>query len=109
VQLPAGFKIELYVRVQGARSMAVADSLGVVFVGTRSDSVYAIINGDRNGRVGQIDRVLEGLKVANSIDWKDGWLYVAEQHRVVRFAAPDLKTLARAEPEILFEGLPDNP
>ena len=109
VRLPAGFKIELYVRVPGARSMAVADSLGVVFVGTRSDSVYAVIDGDRDGRAERVDRVLEGLKVANGIDWKDGWLYVAEQHRVVRFAAPDLKTLARAEPEILFEGLPDNP
>jgi len=30
--------------------MAVADSLGVVFVGTRSNSVYAVINGDRDGR-----------------------------------------------------------
>ena len=28
---------------------------------------------------------------------------------MVRFRAPDLKTLARGEPEMLFEGLPDNP
>ena len=109
VPLPAGFKIELYARVPGARSMAVVDSLGVVFVGTRSDSVYAVIDRDRDGRAERVDRVLDGLKVANGIDWKDGWLYVAEQHRVVRFAASDLKTLVRAKPEILFEGLPDNP
>ena len=89
--------------------MAVVDSLGVVFVGTRSDSVYAVIARARAGRAERVDHVLEGLKVANGIGWKDGWLYVAEQHRVVRFRAPDLKTLERAEPEMLFEGLPKNP
>jgi glucose/arabinose dehydrogenase len=109
VQLPAGFKIRLYAQVPGARSMAVVGSLGIVFVGTRSDSVYAVIDRDGDGRVERVDRVLEGLKVANGIDWKNGWLYVAEQHRVVRFLASDLKTLAQAEPEILFEDLPDNP
>ena len=109
VRLPTGFKIESYARVPGARSMAVVDSLGVVFVGTRGDSVYAVIDRDHDGRAERVDLVLDGLKVANGIDWKDGWLYVAEQHRVVRFPAPDLKTLTRAEPEVLFEGLPDNP
>ncbi len=52
--------------------MAVVDSLGLVFVGTRSDSVYPVIARDRDGRAERVDHVLKGLKTANGIDWKDG-------------------------------------
>ena len=109
IRLPEGFSISLYANVPGARSMAVVEKMGVVFVGTRSDSIYAIIDKDRNGRPEKVIRVRSGLKVANAIDWRDGWLTVAEQHRVVRFPAPNLKTLMAASPRVLFNGLPDDP
>jgi glucose/arabinose dehydrogenase len=109
IRLPPGYKIELYAQVPGARSMAVVPSLGVVFVGTRSDIVYAVLDADADGRVEEVRVVRSGLKVANGIDWRDGWLYVAEQHRVVRFAAPDLDTLAGARAQVLSADLPDNP
>ncbi len=109
IRLPPGFKIALYARVPGARSMAVVPELGVVFVGTRDQFVYAVLDADGDGRPERVERVLDGLKVANGIDWKAGWLYVAEQHRVVRFPATDLKALERARPQVLFDGLPDDP
>ncbi|MBC8339676.1 MAG: PQQ-dependent sugar dehydrogenase [Rhodospirillales bacterium] len=108
IRLPPGYKIEPYAQVPGARSMAVVASLGAVFVGTRSDAVYAILDNDGDGHAESVETVLRGLKVANGIDWRNGWLYVAEQHRVVRFPAPDLKTLKSSRPEILFAGLPDD-
>ena len=109
VRLPEGFGISLYARVPGARSMAVVDKLGVVFVGTRDQYIYAVIDADRDGRAERVEVVKDGLKLANGIDWRDGWLTVAEQHRVVRFKATDLRTLKRAPAEVLFEGLPDDP
>lgn len=109
IRLPPGYKIEPYARVPGARSMAVVPSLGVVFVGTRSDTVFAVLDEDGDGHAEEVRAVLSGLKVANGIAWLNGWLYVAEQHRVVRFPAPDLKTLARSRPEVLFANLPDDP
>jgi len=109
IRLPKGFSISLYANVPGARSMAVVEKIGVVFVGTRSDSIYAVIDKDRDGRPEQVVRVRSGLKVANGIDWRNNWLYVAEQHRVVRFSAPDLKTLMAASPQVLFDDLPDDP
>ncbi|MFQ5765736.1 MAG: PQQ-dependent sugar dehydrogenase, partial [Rhodospirillales bacterium] len=109
VRLPPGFQIQLYARVPGARSMAVVPELGAVLVGTRGDSVYAVVDADGDGRVERVDRVFDDLHVANGIDWREGWFYVAEQHRVVRFAAPDLATLKRARPEVLFNALPDDP
>ena len=108
IRLAPGYKIELYARVPGARSMAVVPSLGAVFVGTRGDTVYAVIDKNADGRVEEVKTVLNGLKVANGIDWRDGWLYIAEQHRVVRFAASDMKILVRSRPQVLFEGLPDD-
>ena len=108
IRLPTGFSVAPYARVPGARSMAVAPELGVVFVGTRGPSIYAVIDADKDGRPERVEKVLGGLKVANGIDWRQGWLYVAEQHRVVRFRAPDLETLKRGKPEILFNNLPDD-
>ena len=57
ITLPEGFRIEVYARVPGARSMAVAEELGVVFVGTRDDAVYAVIDRDRDRRADGVVKV----------------------------------------------------
>ncbi|MBL6957739.1 MAG: PQQ-dependent sugar dehydrogenase [Rhodospirillales bacterium] len=106
--LPPGFAIAPYAQVPGARSLSVAPPLGVVFVGTRSNSVFAIVDADRDNKPEKVVRVLSGLKVPNGIAWRDGYLYVAEQHRVVRFRAGSLKELAASRPQVLFGRLPDN-
>lgn len=108
IALPDGFAIEIYARVPGARSMAVASDLDAVFVGTRGDSVYAIVDENGDGSPDRVVKVVDGLKVANGIAWRDKYLYVAEQHRIVRFHGPDIEGLRRARPEVLFDGLPDD-
>ena len=101
IALPDGFAIEIYARVPGARSMAVASDLNAVFVGTRGDSVYAIVDENGDGSPDRVVKVVDGLKVANGIAWRDKYLYVAEQHRIVRFHGPDIEGLRRARPEVL--------
>lgn len=108
IKLPPGFKIEVFARVPRARSMVVMDDWGVVLVGSRGPTIHAVIDDDRDGRADRVRRLFDGLKVANGIAWRDGWFYVAEQHRLVRFRAPDFKTLARAQPEVLYDALPDD-
>ncbi len=107
IVLPPGFAIELYARVPGARSMAVAEELGVVFVGTRGSRVFAVVDVDGDRLADAVFPVLDGLNVANGIAWRDGRLFVAEQHRVVSFAATDLSALGRTRPRVLFDGLPN--
>ncbi|MBL6928408.1 MAG: PQQ-dependent sugar dehydrogenase [Rhodospirillales bacterium] len=102
-----GFKVEVFAKVPRARSLAVANGLGVVFVGTRGPRVYAVEFRPRAPKADKVSIVRRNLKVANGIAWKDGHLYVAEQHRVIRFAGNSLKALARARPEILSRRLPD--
>jgi glucose/arabinose dehydrogenase len=108
IKLPPGFNIELYARVPGARSMVVMDDWGVVLVGSRGPRIHAVIDDDRDGRADRVIKLFSGLNVANGIAWKDDWFYVAEQHRLVRYRAPDLATLVKAEPEVLFDQLPDD-
>ena len=92
VKLPPGFKIDLYAIVPDARHMAVGTNLGVVFVGTRKTAIYAVTDRDKN-------RVADEVKpFAPSIDFaipngvcmsKDGFLFLAEQNRVIAFPAAE--------------------
>ena len=105
--LPPGFSISVFAKVPAARSLAVAEELGVVFVGTRGPRVYAMEFAPGGKTVKKVSIVRRNMSVANGVAWKDGYLYVAEQHRVVRFPGKSLNGLATARPEVLFSGLPD--
>ncbi len=92
IRLPDGFKIDLYALVPDARHMAVGPSTGIVFVGTRKNRVWAVTDRTRS-------RVADEVKVfAPSIEFRvpngvcftpDGFLYVAEQNRVLMFPAAE--------------------
>lgn len=92
ITVPEGFKIELYAVVPDARTMAVGPQGIVTFVGTRKDKVWAVT--DRNK-----DRVADEVKdFAPSLTFsipngpcfsKDGFLYIAEQNRVLLFPAAE--------------------
>ncbi len=106
IRLPPGFRIELWARVPGARSLVLAEELGAVLVASRGDAVHGVTIGPGGSAAG-VFRVASGLKIPNGIAWGDGALYVAEQHRVVRLRGGDLAALAAASPETVFAGLPD--
>ncbi|MBM7068917.1 sorbosone dehydrogenase family protein [Actibacterium sp. 188UL27-1] len=92
ITMPDGFKIELYAVVPDARHMAVGPQGIVTFVGTRKDKVWAVT--DRNK-----DRIADEVKdFAPSLTFsipngpcfsKDGFLYIAEQNRVLLFPAAE--------------------
>jgi glucose/arabinose dehydrogenase len=92
IKLPRGFHIGLYAIVPDARAMAVGPTTAVVFVGTRKSKMYAVTDRDK-------DRVADEVKeFAPSIQMtlphgvcfsKDGFLYVAEQNRVLVFPAAE--------------------
>ena len=104
--LPDGFSITVFAKAPGARSLALAEDLGAVIISTRQDTVYAVPLRDDDG-LRPTYPVLRGLTSPNGIAWKDGYLYVVEQHRVTRYHAPSIDALMDAKPEILFDDLPD--
>jgi len=87
IQLPPGFKIEIYAEnVPNARSMTVSPS-GTLYVGTRvaSGNVYAIPDRDKDNKGDKVIFLAGGLRVPNGVAFKDGALYIAEIYRVIRF------------------------
>lgn len=90
IRLPPGFAISAYAPdVPGARSLALSPA-GIVYVGTRGEgSVYAVVDSDRDGSAERVVTIARGLWQPNGVAWHDGSLYVAEAHRVIRFAAID--------------------
>lgn len=89
IQLPNGFRIELFAAdVPNARSMALGDA-NTLFVGTRDQGeVYAIrLTTDIGGtlRAGERRTLASGLNRPNGVAYRDGALYVAEVNRILRF------------------------
>lgn len=104
--LPPGFSISVFAKAPGARTLVLARQLGVMFVSTRFDTVYAIPLRDDDDAYPTYP-VLRGLKSPNGIAWKDGYLYIAEQHRLTRYHVPSIDALPSATPEVLSTALPD--
>ena len=89
VKLPPGFKIGLYAVVPGARHMAVAPGADMLFVGTRSTTVWAVTNRNGGDAATDVAPFAPSLKFSdpNGVCWTgDGVLVVAETNRVRGFA-----------------------
>ena len=86
INLPAGFKIDIYAsNVPNARSM-VLSSNGILYVGTRNaGNVYALVDNNNDFKVDEMFMVASGLDMPNGVDLKDGDLYVAEVNRIIKF------------------------
>ena len=105
IKLPPGFKIEIYAnKVENARSLALGDK-GTVFVGTRSDSVYALVDSNRDGKA-DVVTVAEGLNAPNGVAFRDGALYVAEISRILRFDGIEASLNKPPKPVVVFDKLP---
>ncbi len=109
LNVPDGFKVEVYAEVPNARQMAFGQSTGTVFVGTRGKNVYAVVDKNKDRQADEVVNILSDLKVGNGVAMHQGNLYVAEQHRIAHYAAPgfDLTLPFEQMREVVFEDLPD--
>lgn len=109
VELPDGFQIAIYSDdVPGARSLTLGDR-GTLFVGTRREGrVYAVVDGDGDGRGERVHLLAEGLESPNGVAFRDGDLYVAEISRILRFADIERRLAEPPEPTVVFDRLPDD-
>ena len=98
LSVPSGFEIvEFADGLRGVRTLAFGPD----------GSLYAAVS--RDGRVVRVDpdegsrreTVLEGLNRPYGLAFHDGWMYVGERHRVVRYRGPRYR-----ESEIVVSDLP---
>ncbi len=85
ITLPDGFRITYFAEdVPGARSLEMVN--GTLFVGTRDEGkVYAVVDEDGNFKADKVEVVASDLYMPNGVAFKNGSLYVAEVHRVLKF------------------------
>ena len=106
VRTPEGFKLEVYADdVPGARSLAIG-SKGTIFVGTRTDKVYAVSGVPGAADKPSVHLIADGLNMPNGVAFRDGALYVAEVNRILRFDSIE-SSLDRIEaPKLVRDDLP---
>lgn len=114
IVLPSGFHIDLYAEgVTGARSMALSPA-GTLFVGTRTDksfkpmdSIYAITKPENGHKKPQVITLSTNLNVPNGVAFKDGNLYVAEIHRIIRYDDIEANLKHPPQPKVIYDGFPN--
>jgi glucose/arabinose dehydrogenase len=92
IELPEGFKIDLYALVPDARHMAVGPQGIVVFVGTRKTEVWSVTDRDKNRVADEVKNFAPSLAKAipnGPCFSPDGMLYIAEQNRVLAYPAAE--------------------
>ncbi|HWA73398.1 MAG TPA: sorbosone dehydrogenase family protein [Polyangiaceae bacterium] len=107
VRLPKGFRIAAYAtEVENARSLALSPAQ-TLFVGTReNDKVFAIPNADKDATGDRVLVIAEGLDTPNGVAFHAGALYVAEQHRVLRFDDIEAHLEHPPKPVVLNDSFP---
>lgn len=105
--LPPGFTIRLYAAdVPDARSMTVSPG-GTLFVGTRREGkVYALVDRNHDNVADVVLTIAQGLRMPNGVTFRDGALYVAENHRIVRYDDIEAHLNAPPTPVVLNDTLP---
>src|SRR4026208_1588496 len=92
IKLPRGFKIGLYALVPDARHIAVGPQGIVTFVGTRKSKVWSVTARGKSRVADEVKEFAPSIefKIPNGVCFsKDGFLFIAEQNRVLVFPAAE--------------------
>ncbi len=92
IKLPDGFQISLYALVPDARHISVGPQGVATFVGTRKSKVWVVTDRARGGAGDEVKEFAPTLpkKIPNGPCFsKDGFLYIAEQNRVLEYPAAE--------------------
>jgi len=92
--------------VPGARSLTLGREGKIVYVGTRSDTIYAVEDLDSDGKAERVVVIREDLDTPNGVAYLGGDLYVAEISRILRFKNIDTTYTGNPDYEVVFDNLP---
>jgi glucose/arabinose dehydrogenase len=108
IELPPGFKIEIYAEgVENARQMVLGDQ-GTVFVGSRrAGKLWAVSDSDGDQYAEQVRLIDEDLKMPSGLEFKNGALYVGALERVLRYDNIESRLDQPPVPVVVTDSLPD--
>lgn len=106
IKLPPGFTISVYAEnISSARSMALSPN-GTLFVGSMAGNVYALVDTDKDKKADRVYVIAHDLSAPNGVAFRDGALYVAEIHRILRFDQIEEHLAAPPQPVVVNESFP---
>ena len=105
--LPPGFTATTFTaNVPNARQMALGSG-GVLFVGSRNAGVvYAVVDRDKDFVADEVRIIASDLYMPSGLAFRDGSLYVAEVHRILRFDDIEQKLDDHPVPVVVYDALP---
>ncbi len=108
IKLPPGFKISIFAQnIRDARSLALSPN-GTVYVGTREEgAVYALPDANKDGKPDKVIIIARGLNMPNGVAFRDGALYVAEVHRVLKIENIESSLERHAAPVVVNDRFPN--
>ncbi|WP_082859153.1 sorbosone dehydrogenase family protein [Microbulbifer sp. Q7] len=108
LNLPQGFKIEVYAKdIPNARHMVRSDK-GTLFVGSMGEGkVYAVLDKDGDQKADEVKVIAEGLKRPTGVALKDGDLYVSAITSILRFDDIETNLDNPPEPVIITDQFPE--
>lgn len=104
---PPGFVVTIYAAsVPNARQLALGPE-GVVFAGSReAGAVHALVDEDGDRVAERVHVIASDLYMPSGVAWRDGSLYVAEVHRVLRYDGLAARLDAPPAPVVVTDRLP---
>ena len=90
IELPPGFTIDLYALVPDARNMAMAPQGTALFVGTKKEKVWVVMDRDGDNIGDEVKDFAPSLTfdIPNGVAFSDdGFLFIAERNRVMMYPA----------------------
>lgn len=109
IELPPGFRIELWARVDNARQMAlgrVDKQGGVLFVGSMRAGKVSALRFDGGYKVSKHFEIADDLAMPVGVAYRDGSLYVSAVDRILRYDAIEQKLQRPPRPATVIDTLP---
>ena len=108
-QLPKGYHISLYAQGLKSARLIIATSMNDLIVSSRLSKLY-LVSPNQNDKqpTGKVRTLMSGLNQPHGLLLHKGWLYIAEEHRVIRIRFDAQKKAVRGKIEIILTGMPDN-
>lgn len=107
LQMPAGFKVEVFAELTNPRQLARSDS-GIVYAGSRrAGNLYAIVDSDNDFQADEVLEIDNGLSLPTGIALFNGDLYVGAIENLFVYRDIDKNFRDRPKRETFYNELPD--
>jgi len=108
IELPPGFKIEIYAEgVKNARQM-VRGEKGTLFVGSRrAGKLWAVSDSDGDQHADQVREIDSGLTMPSGVEFRSGALFVGANDQILRYDNIESILHRPPEPVVVTDELPN--